>query len=317
MKVNTEVLTNYLNKQCDEKTKLMVEDWINKSPQNKNYFKELELYWNAEGKGIEQPSFDAEKAFERVKERSIIRMKQFRRRILRYASIACLLISTSVTYFLLQPSDISKISNNEIKEKRISLPDGSYILLAKGSTVEYSENFSGKERLVHLSGEAFFKVAKNKSKPFIINTEHTRTTVLGTSFRIKEARTKTSINVESGIVSFTDVNNTENQIVLQKGDVAEFIDKQKVLFKVSNSKVNDIAIIKYLEYSDEKLSKICNDLKEIFNEDIIFADERLSQLTMSAVFENQNLNSILESICFTLDLEIEKKGKSILIKLDK
>ena len=72
-------------------------------------------------------------------------------------------------------------------------------------------------------------------------------------------------------------------------------------------KVNDILLF-------EKLVTICNDLNEVFNMNIKLNEERLEQMSLTAKFENQNIDSILETIAYTLDLEIEKYKDYILLK---
>ena len=64
------------------------------------------------------------------------------------------------------------------------LPDGSRVWLNAGSSLRFPTAFAGKERRVELTGEAYFEIAKDKSKPFFVHTNHTETEVLGTSFNI-------------------------------------------------------------------------------------------------------------------------------------
>lgn len=70
--------------------------------------------------------------------------------------------------------------------EKFTLPDGSRIYLNRGSRLTYDEGtFNDERREISLSGEAFFEVAKNPSKPFIVYGGQTQTTVRGTSFNVK------------------------------------------------------------------------------------------------------------------------------------
>lgn len=69
--------------------------------------------------------------------------------------------------------------------RNVILPDGSTVVLKAGSTLEYPPIFSGTTREVSLQGEAYFDIAPDKAKPFIIHTDEVKTTVLGTAFNIK------------------------------------------------------------------------------------------------------------------------------------
>lgn len=85
------------------------------------------------------------------------------------------------------------------------LPDSSVVWLNKNSTLTYSKDFDGDERVVYLEGEAFFDVVKNPNKPFIIHAEGTTTKVLGTSFDLKAYKDaqEVSLTVMTGKVEFS------------------------------------------------------------------------------------------------------------------
>ena len=67
----------------------------------------------------------------------------------------------------------------------INLPDGSVAHLNSGSYILYPDNFEGNTRVVHLIGEANFKVVKNPNKPFIVKSADVSVTALGTEFDVE------------------------------------------------------------------------------------------------------------------------------------
>lgn len=71
------------------------------------------------------------------------------------------------------------------KQSKIILADRTEVWLNAGSRLIYPTVFEGGKRLVKLQGEAYFKVSKDKSKPFIVETNHSKIKVLGTSFNVK------------------------------------------------------------------------------------------------------------------------------------
>ena len=96
----------------------------------------------------------------------------------------------------------SKSVNNTVSTKgsykaSINLPDGSKVWLNGDSKITYDGDFQGKTREVHLSGEAFFDVAKDKTRPFIIHTRTINLKVLGTAFNVRsydnEKETETAL----------------------------------------------------------------------------------------------------------------------------
>ena len=88
--------------------------------------------------------------------------------------------------------------------KQITLPDGSAVWLKGNSELKYPKSFNNKNRNVQLSGEAFFDVVENTSKPFQIETAQTVVEVLGTSFDVRALPNEnlTSVIVQTGKVRF-------------------------------------------------------------------------------------------------------------------
>lgn len=109
------------------------------------------------------------------------------------AAFAFFIISIPVYNFIKKTNE-QKIADEAIlniskaqtgKMLKVVLEDGSEIWLNSGSVLKYPKNFSEKNREIYLEGEAFFKIAHDKTKPFIVNTGKLKTTVLGTSFNIR------------------------------------------------------------------------------------------------------------------------------------
>lgn len=96
------------------------------------------------------------------------------------------------------------------KKCTVTLADGTKVKINSGSTLRFPETFSDTIREVYLTGEAFFDVAKNPDKPFVIHSGGVDTRVLGTSFNIKAypSTPNVSVAVATGKVK---VNLTEDQ----------------------------------------------------------------------------------------------------------
>ena len=101
-----------------------------------------------------------------------------------------------------------KEAKGELEEARstvekplvVQLPDGSKVTLSKDSRLSYGKKFDGNKREVFLSGEAFFEVAKNPARPFLVYSNGLITKVLGTSFKITafEQDTRVVVAVKTG-----------------------------------------------------------------------------------------------------------------------
>lgn len=84
-------------------------------------------------------------------------------------------------------SVVSKYATNRAQDSSITLPDGTHIKLNAASSLTIDHDFRhASKREVTLSGEAYFDVAKDAAKPFIIHTQTMDITVLGTTFNVKD-----------------------------------------------------------------------------------------------------------------------------------
>lgn len=93
-------------------------------------------------------------------------------------------LSTVLYNYSQQSADILYVSTAYGEKKEVILADGSTIILNSLSSISYPEDMSGKTRNVTLHGEAYFDVAKNPNKAFIVQAEGVEVKVLGTKFNI-------------------------------------------------------------------------------------------------------------------------------------
>ncbi|HTI10885.1 MAG TPA: FecR family protein [Puia sp.] len=122
-----------------------------------------------------------------------------RKRILITASILCLLIITGLAIFMrsgtkasltasIPPAPAeprSEVFTRNGSRTNLVLPDGTQVWLNAGSRLTYDKNYGTASREVNLTGEAFFDVARNAGKPFVIHAARVDIKVLGTRFNVK------------------------------------------------------------------------------------------------------------------------------------
>jgi ferric-dicitrate binding protein FerR (iron transport regulator) len=186
---------------------------------------------------------------------------------------------------------------NELKH--ITLADGSIIRVNEGSKLQYPTSFNGNTREVYLSGEAYFDVAHDPSKPFIIHTGKVITTVLGTAFNIKaDEKSQTVI-----------VTVTRGKVRVSDGEkpVAILTPDQQVRFnllnnEVTKSHVDALSIIAWqnrdLRFDNTTLVEAASILKQQFNVDISFANDKLKDCRFTgSARAGEDLESILKAIC--------------------
>lgn len=230
------------------------------------------------------------------------------------ASIAILFISVSlflhnrIYYNNSEEVSVGYLSTTIGKgeRKEIQLADGSNIYINSKSQLTYPEHFEGGTREVILHGEAFFDIAPDKKRPFVINTSDVKIKVLGTSFNVRnyETSNKLIVTVNTGKVM---VMIGENMMHLSP-DEQLLINKSTGEFEksvVEASKYNQWS--KGVLYFDHTpLTDVIETLNDWYNVDIQLTKEY--HILISGEHDNKSLEAVLESICFTGNLKLIKEG---------
>lgn len=195
----------------------------------------------------------------------------------------------------------------EIKD--VILPDGSLIKLNASSTLRYDQHYGKHDRNVTLTGEAFFDVKSDKTKPFIINSDKLSVRVMGTSFNIRSypEDITTSVAVRSGKVG-VDFDHDEINIKLRSGDQI-VIDKTNLSMSRQNVNVNNSIswMSGNLYFSELPIREAVKMLRRHYDANIILKDSS-SKAIITGMHDNKSLESVLKSICFTANLKFDKKN---------
>lgn len=229
------------------------------------------------------------------------------------AAIVIIAISTSAGYFYFNPKIVT--ITNEVGKNTIikTLPDGTNIFLAQGSSFSYPAKFRGNRRNVKLNGEAFFEVAKNPKKPFIVETNKATVRVLGTSFNLK-TNGNFELEVVEGKVG-VDVKNSNRTIIALAGD--KVIASREIVQKVKLSNMpTAIQRVKRLQFQDEMFQNIINVINRNYGSNIVLAGEDLKQRRISVTFENE-LSSIVNILSVSFNLQITRNNDGTVILSEK
>ena len=212
---------------------------------------------------------------------------------------------------IIKPAE--QIALTKFNQSKVVLADGSVIHLNANSELKYPKLFSKKIRKVKLIGEAFFEVAGNNGKAFIIETGNAEIKVLGTSFNVLAPKNNEFVEVlvESGSVSFSSRQN-ENNIVLKKGDFAR-LDENKIQ-KLILEDYNYLSWkTKILDFRNKKLEDVIFILNRTYLANIKFDSDLIKELRLTSKYDNIDLDTIIKSICLTFDLKSEKTNDGIFL----
>lgn len=181
----------------------------------------------------------------------------------------------------------------------IRLPDGSVVKLNANSSLSFPERFDGTQREVALSGEAYFEVVHSPSAPFVVSTSHGRVTVLGTTFNIREKPDVEEITLVSGKVRVTD--RKDASVLLKPNQQARLRQSQPEIDTLS------VDVQRYIEWKNNvlafrqrSLGEAIADLENWYGVEIVLLNPELKQCTITARYENESLENVLESFKFML-----------------
>lgn len=223
------------------------------------------------------------------------------------------IVQTSLTY-------------NEIKVAKggrantLLLTDGTKVILNAASVFKYPTDFSAEKREVYLDGEAYFEVAKDLSKPFVIKLRKQRITVLGTSFNVaaysEEPYSMTTlVNGGISLETFNEKGESMSCMFLKPNQQA-LSDNQTG--SVSLKEV-DVSLSKAwtqgeYKFKDEPLSVIARQLERYYGVNIYLEEDHLKCVRYTGTFSvDQSIMDVLKIINYEQRLSYKRVGENIFI----
>jgi len=211
---------------------------------------------------------------------------------------------------------LKKSSTERAEYKYILLPDSTQVWLNAGSILEYPEHFDLSNREVSLSGEAYFDVKHAAEHPFLIHTGRILTTVLGTAFNINAypERSSVTVSVSRGKVKVS--RGSQLVATLLKGQQVNVSEKDERVAQ-KNIEVSSVAGWQQgnLEYDDERLQDIIDDLQRVYSTDIRISNSNIRQLRISTSFRRElGVNQALEILCKLTDTQLFQKEGTYIIQ---
>ena len=298
-----DLLDRYLNKKTTIQENNLVEQWLEENGNPDAEWQQMNRL--EKDKWISNVFLDIEKTA-KVKPAKHLTVQSQKQLWYKVAGVAAALIIVSGFYFTWTSLNTQKTSRNSAsistvdhEVKRLILPDGSKIWLNVGADLKISKAFNGKVREVYLSGEAFFDIAHNAGKPFIIYSGDVVTTVLGTAFNIKQdvgkhivevtvARGKVRVARGTKMLGILTPSqqisyNTQNSIA-----VRSTVDSRKVAAWHQNE----------IHFDDIRLADAVLQLEQRFNVQISFKNEKLEDCRFTGTAsKGDKLDKILNVIC--------------------
>ena len=210
------------------------------------------------------------------------------------------------------------IQNNDTKVvKPVRLDDGSLVVLQPNSEIRVYDLLRQGQRKVELHGEAFFDIARDESKPFLVHSHELVTRVLGTSFNIRARQEDKTIvvDVKSGKVAVYRENDTRaeplyltpNQQVVYNRDSDNIIQKLQENPQVILTETE----MKEMTFDEVPVNMIFEAIEEAYGVDLVFDKETFSNCRLTTQLSNEGLYERLQIICRALGATYHTTGTKV------
>lgn len=323
--MNKSILIKYLKGEASQEELGMILDWVEKSDANKKYFADMKFLWDLSG---EMNRGDVKSLYCERKKTGV------KVPYMVAAAVVAALLVTNLIYLVSWKNDKESglfdpvprtedmtVYTHKGVVSRIVLPDSTIVWMNADTRISYPPVFGEHDRQVCVSGEAYFEVKKDPSRPMtVVTNKGIEVEVLGTSFLIR---------------SYTE--DGESQVVLFEGSVDYSYDYnedgerktihmypgQSVLLydgnpdpTVSVNEDNDryIAWMKgNLVFENTPMKDVLNVLERWYGVDFVVKDEKIYKYTLTSTFYSEPLISVISLMELCLPVKFEMIGNFVTI----
>ncbi len=338
-----ELLAKYFSGNCTPNEELEILRWKNNNAENSEIFSQYKLIWNSKPLSRDcQPNVEnalsaVNEILNKKKSPNHIVEAKIKHRMLRsvfvrkFAAIFMLALAIVALYqfviagYLAANTELI-VANRNWTNSQDTLPDGSLVFLNSDSEIRYRKTFDEKIREVYLRGEAFFEVKPEKNRAFVVHTKGAEIRALGTSFNVNtsSAQGELEVIVETGQVevkadaSENDGSTSRNEnrkVVLEAGTKARLSEKTK---KIAKSQNTNLAYLDWRKqkiiFKETKLKDVLNTLEQVYRVKIQLANQDLLHEKLTAKFENQSIEAIVNVIKVTHNIDNVAGIDAIVVK---
>lgn len=205
------------------------------------------------------------------------------------------------------------------KEFWLTLDDGTRVHLNYNTSFTYPVHFNGKTREVELSGEAFFFVAKDQKRPFIVHTPQGDVRVYGTEFDVKTShadREQGSVVLVKGSVGFTLKDGMET--IIKPGQEISYNGLHPTSVTLKNVDVTPYIAWNtgVFVFENSTLEQLMNVLAQWYSvEDVVYEDDNLRTIHFTGSLERYgDIRNVMQAITSVCDVEMIRQGETVVIR---
>lgn len=233
----------------------------------------------------------------------------------------------------------NEISTHNGSKTHLVMPDGTLVWLNAGSRLTYDRNFGAAYREVTLTGEAFFDVARNAERPFVIHTARIDVKVLGTRFNVKSYPTDrtTEATLIRGSIEVSIKDRPSEKIILKPNEKLVVANDDSTLHRnvhshhavngdeslvsirkptyetVTGAIIETSWVDNKLVFQDEEFSELAARMERWYGVEIRFDNFRLEAWRFTGTFQNETIQQALEALKLTANFYYKIDGSKITI----
>jgi ferric-dicitrate binding protein FerR (iron transport regulator) len=340
-------LVRYLSGEYPSSNEEELQAWIVEDEERARLMDELNRIWNATDEPA--PPRDVEAAWQELRTklqssedevsgrvasdraarsdqdpRSSVQRSRTRRRFLRVVVVVALMaIMALLSIFLLRkswlvsPSSDTKAFTTEKGQRAvIRLADGTQVHLNVDSRITLSaEAFATGPREVHLEGEAYFEVADDAGRPFVVHSKEATAEVLGTAFDVKAYADdgEVRVAVTEGKVALRPVQpGTRDTVLLQPYHLGVVVGEQVQAVRRGVDLSDQLAWKEgRLVFRDAPFSKVAQKLERWYDLQVETGVTPAEVDRLNATFDDESLGEALRAVATALDLKYERDGRAV------
>lgn len=305
------IIARILSGEASSEDLLLLGEWLGGSAENREEFRRMKSYWNAEVAIVESitPFRSTERLLQEVAQRCKSQKKKqmWRSFAPLAAAVALVLVCTvlSVAYFRSYQAPEYYTLLTDQRKSCFTLDDGTRVTLNKNSRLTYTHAYGRTDRSVRLEGEAFFEVTKNTAIPFAVEMGEASIIVLGTDFNVKADPDSDHITATlvAGSIRFE---GSKQHLVMTPSQQLTFsrstnhVDLQQVDTETFTGWKDGLLKYKSIPFTD-----LIGELEKNYKVDIQIENKQLTEpdVTVTGTFSSeQNIEQILKVIARSLPI---------------
>lgn len=197
----------------------------------------------------------------------------------------------------------------------LRLPDGTKVWLNAQSSISFPSAFNGNERLVKLTGEAYFEVIHDEKQPFKVLVKDQTIEDLGTTFNINSYNDEPDIKTTLISGSIKVITGRGKSALIKPGEMATTVVNSDMI-NVREVNIENATAWKngYFLFDDEPLESVMRKIARWYNVDIEYAkDEKINEIFGGSISRYTNISQVLKILEATGDVHFTVEGKKVIV----